>query len=180
VQAAEHASYKAVYTTQNSGGTSQTITIEQKPPKSVFSSGSGSVINDGTHTYFCSSSGGQQSCVSEAATTNPLASITAIFSPQTVLSALQQAETSAAAHAAGYSATFSNGTYGGQPSTCAEFTSTGKAVRYCVTDSGILAYVQSAGGSFTLSSYSSSPADSDFALPSGATVITVPTIPTTP
>jgi hypothetical protein len=178
VQAGEHATFKAVYTTHSTTAPSQTITIEQMPPKSVFGSTSGSVINDGTHTYFCSSSSGQEQCVSESgATGNPLASITAIFSPATVLSEFQAARSAAAAHALGYGFSFSSETYAGVPTKCVNFTHAAQTVKYCVTDSGILAYASSAGNTFELTSYTSSPAASDFALPSGATVITVPSIP---
>jgi hypothetical protein len=179
VQAGQHATFKAVYTTHTTGAPSQTITIEQMPPKSVFSSTGGSVINDGTRTYFCSSSGGTQQCVSEsgATGTNPLASITAIFNPTTVLNEFQAAEALAAAHGAGYSLAFSSATYGGIPTKCVDFTHTAQTVKYCVTDSGVLAYASSPGGSFELTSFTSSPPSSDFSLPAGATVITVPSIP---
>jgi hypothetical protein len=46
--------------------------------------------------------------------------------------------------------------------------------KYCVTDSGILAYGASAGNTFELTSYSPAPPDSDFTLPPGATVVTLP------
>ena len=179
VQAGQHATFKAVYTTHTTGAPSQTITIEQMPPKSVFSTTGGSVINDGTRTYFCSSSGGTQQCVSEsgATGTSPLAAITAIFNPTTVLNEFQAAETQAAAHAAGYSLAFSGATYAGIPTKCIDFTHTAQTVKYCVTDSGVLAYASSPGGSFELTSFTSSPAPSDFSLPAGATVITVPSIP---
>ena len=179
VQAGQHATFKAVYTTHTTGAPSQTITIEQMPPKSVFSSTGGSVINDGTRTYFCSSSGGTQQCVSEsgATGTNPLAAITAIFNPTTVLNEFQAAEAQAAAHAAGYSLAFSSATYAGIPTKCIDYTHTAQTVKYCVTDSGVLAYASSPGGSFELTSFTSSPPSSDFALPAGATVITVPSIP---
>ena len=72
------------------------ITIEQKPPKSVFSTSSGSVINDGTHTYFCTTTGGKKQCVSESgAGVNPLASITTLFSPTTLLNEFHAAEAAA-------------------------------------------------------------------------------------
>jgi len=178
VQAGQHATFKAVYTTHSATAPSQTITIEQMPPKSVFGTTSGSVINDGTHTYFCSSSGGQAQCVSESgATGNPLASITAIFSPATVLSEFQAAQSAAATHTLGYSFAFSSETYAGVPTKCVNFTHATQTVKYCVTDSGILAYASSAGNTFELTSFTSSPAASDFALPSGATVITVPSVP---
>jgi hypothetical protein len=178
VQAGQHATFKAVYTTHSATAPSQTITIEQMPPKSVFGTTSGSVINDGTHTYFCSSSGGQEQCVSESgAAGNPLSAVTAIFNPATVLSEFQAAESAAAAHALGYGFAFSSETYAGVPTKCVNFTHASQTVKYCVTDSGILAYASSAGNTFELSSFTSSPAASDFALPSGATVITVPSVP---
>ncbi len=111
---------------------------------------------------------------------NPLGSITAIFDPTTVLSEFQVAEAQAAAHASGYSLAFSTGTYAGLGAKCVNFTNSTQTVKYCVTNSGVLAYVQSAGSTFELTSYSSSPADSDFSLPAGATVLTIPTIPTSP
>ncbi|HUY22782.1 MAG TPA: hypothetical protein VMV22_10655 [Acidimicrobiales bacterium] len=177
IQTAEHATFKAVYTSQSSSGT-ETITIEQKPPKSVFGSGTTSVINDGTHTYVCTPTGGSTQCMSESGSTNPLSSLATLFSPQALLSVFQQAEAQAAAHAQGYTLTFSDGTYAGQHAKCVSATGGAQGSgKYCVTDSGILAYVQSSSNTFQLSSYSSSPPDSDFALPSGATVITVPAIP---
>ena len=180
VQSGEHLTFKATYTSQTAGGASQTITIEQKPPKSVFASGTTSLINDGTTTYVCTAGGDTQQCVSESTGANPLASLGAILSPQTVLSYLQQAESQAAAHAAGYSLTFSNGTYAGQAAKCVAASGgvVGAGGKYCVTDSGVLAFVQSAGGSFELTDYSAAPPDSDFSLPAGASVITVPSVPT--
>jgi hypothetical protein len=135
------------------------------------------VINDGTRTYFCSTSGGAQQCVSESTTSNPLQSLTAVFSPQTLLTVFQQAQAAAAAHASGYNISFSDATYAGQASKCIDFSGAGKTGKYCVTDSGILAYLQTPGETISLTNASSSPPASDFALPSGATVITVPSVP---
>jgi len=171
VQAAEKATFKAVYTITTAGST-QTVTIEQAPPKSVFSLKSGSVINTGTTSYYCSNSGAV-TCIS-AGTSNPLASLVAIFSPATVLAALRSAQAQAAAHAAGYSFTFSSGNYAGQSTSCANINGAGNTVKYCVTSQGILAYASSGGGTFALTSYSSSPPASDFSLPAGATVETIP------
>jgi plastocyanin len=181
VRGGQHATYKATYTSHNVTGTSESLTIEQMPPKSVFSSGTTSVINDGTHTYFCSPSSGSQQCVSEAGSgTSPLASITAIFDPSTLLNEFQAAEAAAAAHTAGYSLAFSSGTYAGLSAKCVNFTHASTTVKYCVTDTGILAYASSGGSTFELTGFSSSPSASDFALPAGATVITVPTLGSTP
>jgi hypothetical protein len=184
VQAGQHATYSATYTSHNANGTSQTITIEQKPPKSVLSTPSGSVINDGTHTYFCSTSGGKQQCVSaSSAGANPFAALTNLFNPTTLLNEFHAAETAAGSHALGYSADFSNATYAGMSARCVRYTSSStQSVKYCVTNSGILAYAQSAGGTFELTGFSAAPPASDFSLPAGATVITIPdvSIPSVP
>ncbi|HXQ63121.1 MAG TPA: hypothetical protein VN796_12365 [Acidimicrobiales bacterium] len=171
VQAAEKKTFKAVYTITNASST-QTVTIEQSPPKSLFSTKSGSVIDTGTTSYYCSNSG-TITCVSTG-TTNPLAALTAVFSPATILAGLKAAQTEAAAHAAGYNVSFSSGTYAGQDTTCANLSSSGNSVKYCVTGQGVLAYASSNGGSFALTSYSSSPPASDFSIPAGATVETIP------
>ncbi len=177
MQSGEHASYKAVYTSQNSSGTSQTITIEQMPPKSVLSTTSGSVIDDGTHTYFCSASGSAEQCVTESSGgADPFASITALFSPTTLLNEFHAAEGAAAAHTAGYSVAFSSGTYAGLAAKCLDYTAATQTVKYCVTNTGILAYAQSTGGTFELTSFSTSPAAGDFSLPAGATVVTIPNV----
>lgn len=183
VQAGKDATFKATYTTHDANGSSESLTLEQKPPKSVFATGSTSVINDGNHTYFCTATGGARQCVSETgAGANPLASITAIFDPSTVLSEFQAAEAAAAAHSSGYSLAFSDGTYAGLATKCVNFGHGSQTVKYCVTNSGVLAYASSAGNTFELTGFSASPPDSDFALPAGATVVTVPnvSIPSTP
>ena len=68
---AEKRTFKAVYSFVGNG-TSQSVTIEQQPPKSRYSFGSnGSVIDTGTATYFCSTSGGQVTCIPESGGSNP-------------------------------------------------------------------------------------------------------------
>jgi hypothetical protein len=172
LQGEEKATFKAVYTITNAG-TIQTVTIEQSPPKSLFTTKGGSVIDTGTATYFCSDSG--QSFCESTGTSDPLASLTALFSPQTALAELKAVQAEAAAHAAGYNVSFSSGTYGGQSTTCANVTGTTGAVKYCITKQGLLAYASSPGGSLALTSFSSSAPASDFALPAGATIMTIPT-----
>jgi hypothetical protein len=171
VQSAEKATFKAEYTVNNSGQT-EMVTIEQAPPKSVFAVQSGSVIDTGTATYFCTTTG-TATCISEGAS-NPLAALVAVFSPATVLNALKSAQAQTEEHVAGYNVTFSSASYGGQDTTCANISGAGQLVKYCVTKQGILAYASSGGGTFTLTSYSDSPAASDFALPAGATVQSTP------
>jgi hypothetical protein len=172
ITAAEKKPFKAVYTITNAN-TTQTVTVEQSPPKSAFGTKSGDVIDTGTASYYCTTTSTPPTCLS-AGTTNPLASLVAVFSPETVLAGLRQAETEADAHVAGYNVSFSSGNYAGQGATCANLTGAGNTVKYCVTNGGVLAYVSSTGGTFSLTSYSSSPPASDFALPAGATVETIP------
>ena len=175
IQAGEQRTFKAVYNVQTAAGKSQTITVEQKPPKSVLATDSGSVINDGTKTYFCSSTGAA-SCLAVSGS-NPLASLTAIFDPQTILSTVQRAAAQADAHAAGYSLSFSSASYGGQSAKCVTYAGAGQTGKACATTTGVLAYVQAAGNTVTLTSLSSSPPDSDFSLPAGASVVTEPSVP---
>ncbi|MHB8593418.1 MAG: hypothetical protein ACYDB3_03670, partial [Acidimicrobiales bacterium] len=155
-------------------GNTQTITIEQMPPKSVFASSDGSVIDDGTTTYFCSASEGQSTCVKESGNSNPLASLAEIFSPVTAIDALKLAQTEAAAHLAGYNVSFSSQSFAGQDSTCVSVTASGQTEKYCVTKSGILAFEGTSGSTFALTSYSTAVSDSDFSTPAGATVETIP------
>jgi len=182
LQGAEHATYRATYTSTDSNGTTSTVTIEQSGTKAVFSAPGGLFIDNGTTSYECSTSNGQEQCVAMSSTGNPLGSLAAVFNPATALGVFQSAEAQVAAHAAGYSVNVSSATYAGQPSQCITGTGQGKTFKYCVTDAGILAYgggtAAGAGGSFALTSYSSSAPAGDFALPAGATVMTIPRVAT--
>jgi hypothetical protein len=173
-EAASKATFKAVYNSNESSGSSSTVTIEQKPPKSVFISGDSSVINDGSTTYFCSKSGDQTSCVTQSGSVNPMASVVALFSPQAAITALKAAHTALVSKIAGYDVSYKNETIGGESSDCVVIKAAGQDAKYCVTKAGILAYSGNASSNFQLSSYSSSVSDSDFALPSGATTVSVP------
>jgi outer membrane lipoprotein-sorting protein len=171
---AEKRTFKAVYTI-TANGTNQSVTIEQQPPKSRYSFGSsGSIIDTGTATYFCSTSGGQVTCIPESSGSNPLSSLLDLFSPATVQTSLQSAEAQLAAKAHGYTVSFSKGTFAGQASKCAKVSGPSGSGKYCVTNAGILASLTSSSGGFTLTSYSGSVPSSDFSLPPGATVVTLP------
>jgi hypothetical protein len=168
VDAASKATFKAVYTTSGTGSSGE-ITIEQKPPKSIFNSGDTSVINDGTSTIFCSNTGGQKSCTAQSGAANPMASLVTLFSPAAAIAAMKQAHSALAAKVAGYNVSFTSETFGGQSSSCMTVNAHGQEGKYCVTKSGILAYSGTAASYFQLSSYSSDVPDSDFAVPAGAT-----------
>ena len=105
---------------------------------------------------------------------NPLAGLTQLFSPQTELAELKAIQTEAAANTSGYHISFTSETIGGVGTTCANVTGTGTPVKYCVTKQGVLAYGSSASSTLTLTSYSTSVPSSDFALPAGATIMTIP------
>jgi hypothetical protein len=167
--------YAAVYKSVSAGQTT-TVNIAQQPPKSAFSSGSGegSIIDTGTKTYFCSGSGGSQTCIS-AGSTNPLASLEDLFSPTAALAAFSTARNALGDHDLGIKTSTSSQTFAGQPSTCVTISiKAGTTSKYCVTKKGLLAYAGSSGSYFQLTSLSTSPPASLFALPSGATTVTLP------
>jgi hypothetical protein len=169
---AQTAPYKATYSATYNGK-SETLTFEQDPPKSFFSASGGEVIDTGTSTYFCSTSG-TITCLS-ASTQNPLASLLDVLSPKTTADSLSAAQSALAAKVSGYSATFSSQTFAGQPTTCVTITGSSGAGKYCVTGTGQLAYVSSSPSQvFEMTSYSSTVDQSDFSLPQGASVVTVP------
>jgi hypothetical protein len=175
VKKEEHGNFKAVYTYKANGGSPQTITFEQAPPKSVFistgSTGSTKVIDNGTVVDLCSSS---SSCEQVSAAEDPLASLIDVFSPTTTLSEFGQAQAEVDAKLAGFNASFSSQTFAGLASTCLNLSGTVSS-KTCVAKIGILTYSGTGTESFSLTGYSKSPPASDFALPSGATVMTLPT-----
>lgn len=178
VKNAEKASFSATYTVTENGSTAQTVTIEQQSPKSAFVTSASSYINTGTTAYYCSkptTPGGAETCLAASGARNPLAGLITLFSPDTAVSAMESAQAEIGAHLVGYKVSISAATYAGLPSKCADITAAGKSAKYCVTDSGILAYEGSGASSFELTMYSSSVSASDFTLPPGATVETIPT-----
>ncbi len=191
IAAAKNATFKAVYTSTSSGGGTQTITLEQSPPKQVFSTtdSSGNVstlLNTGTGTYACdSSSGSTPTCTSMAAAggSGALSALIGVYNGSAALSVINGWESIVAAHLTGVSLTFSNTTLAGQAVRCAKWSYQGSTATYCVTTGGVLAKVETSGGgsssagssNFELTSFTTSPPASDFELPAGATVVTIPT-----
>jgi len=173
------ATFKLTYTTSSSG-TSTTIVLEQSPPKQVFrSGGTGEILFNGTKTYYCSTGSTPPTCIQEASTqATPLGALIGIYSGKTALGVMQGWKSEIAAGIVGYHVSFSNATYAGQASQCVTWSYQTSSAKYCVTNSGVLAYAGggSAGssGALTLTSYSSSPPASDFNLPAGATVTSLP------
>jgi len=109
-----------------------------------------------------------------------LTSLINVYNGSTALTIFNAWKSAIVARVAGVSLNFTSTTIAGQPSTCANWSRSGDTATYCVTSAGVLAKVETSGGSsgsatsFELTSYSSSPPASAFAVPSGATVVTLP------
>jgi hypothetical protein len=177
VQSAKSGTFKLSYALTSSTSNS-TLTFEQLPPKYLFSIGGASatdIVDTGTGTYACSGQAGHEYCYSFSTATNPFASLLNVVTGASVLSTLHSVQSSLAAKLQGVQVSFSNQTFAGQSSQCVSGTYQGNSFKYCVTNSGVLAYAGGSGsksfGSISLSSYSTSPSASDFALPVGATVV---------
>jgi len=200
INRAKNLTYLAQYTSVSNGQTT-TVTIAQSPPKSNFSTSSGSMINNGKTTYYCSSNSGSSgnsgntgstsnsgnSGASSTTTTskgtmqclsvkgaNPLLGLENIFSPAVALGALAEAKQGLVSRLLGIKVSSSSATFAGQPSTCVTVTVRGKGGKYCVTKQGILSYSGSSTSYFKLTKYSSKPPASLFSLPAGATTQTLP------
>ena len=194
--------YSATYVSSDGS----TVTISQQSGKSNFTTSDGSsIINTGKKTYYCSKSdtgnsgssgntgtsgtsgnsgstttttkaGGLQ-CVTGSGT-GSLGSLVNLFSPALLLNVLNEDKVSAEARALGIKVTTSSQKFAGQNATCLSATVRGKTGKYCVTDQGLLAYVGGTGGStFKMTKYSSNPDPSLFKLPTNATTVTIPSIP---
>jgi hypothetical protein len=177
------ATFKLSYTT-NSSGSSTTIVLEQAPPKQVFRSGSGTgsggeILFDGTKSYYCSTGSTPPTCIQEASTAaSPLGALIGVYSGKTALSVMQGWKSEITAGIVGYHVSFSNATYAGQASQCVTWSYQASSAKYCVTNTGVLAFAGggsgSSSGGLTLTSYSPSAPASDFNLPPGAHVTTLP------
>lgn len=162
------ATFDVVYKITGSGH-SETITFAQAPPKVLVKATSGSLIDTGSETLFCSPG----TCVS-AGTSDPFTSLEDLFSPTTAETFLTQAEAEAAAKLAGYSMKFSTASFAGLTAQCATVSGNGASGKYCIADNGLLAYAGSSSGSVELVSYSATVPSGSFTPPSGVTIITEP------
>jgi hypothetical protein len=166
------ATFAATYTYKE-GTTTETMTIAQQPPDSLFKISSGGFdLTTASKSYYCSAS----TCVSST-TADPLSSLLFLFDGQTfedtvaAYATLDQTQLAAE----GVTLSFSTGTYAGQPSKCITIhtTSTGTSSSvWCVASNGVLDYWIAGTTSFTLTSFTSSPPSSDFTLPAGVTITT--------
>jgi hypothetical protein len=175
----KHLRYEATYKSVSNGQTT-VVTIAQDPPKSDFSTSSGQVIDTGKSTYYCSDQGGKSQCLSTSTGTNPFVDLEDLFSPGAALAAFGEAKEGLVEKALGIKVSSASAKYAGQSSTCVTVKEKSNSGKYCVTKQGLLAYSSassssgSSGGYFEMTKYSSSPSSSLFALPAGATTVTLP------
>ncbi len=178
IQSAKGGSFKLTYA-ETSSATSQssTLTFEQLPPKYAFIIGGATaedIVDTGTGTYACSGPAGHAYCYSFSSASDPFTALLNVITGASVDTELHGIQSSLAAKLHGVQVSFSNQTFAGQASNCVSGTYQGNSFKYCVTDSGVLAYAGGSGaksyGSLSLTSYSTSPSASDFAIPAGATI----------
>jgi hypothetical protein len=169
---AQGSSFKATYSADYDGQ-SQSMTIAQDPPKSLFEVADAVIIDTGSSTYYCPTTP-NPACVNTSEE-NPVSGLVNAFSPKAALGQLQAAQAAVASKAAGYDVSFSSATFAGQPSSCVATKAASASWKYCVTDAGQLAYASSGLQQvFQMTSFTSSVSPSIFVLPPGATVMTVP------
>ncbi len=165
-KSAKNATFQATWTS-TTNGTTTTLTLGQEPPKSFFKVGAGTIIDDGTHTYYCAN---KLICLKESGA-NPLSTLFDLYNGTTFINEVQAWSSQGALSAAGVSLSFSNATYAGVASRCVTITHNATSEVWCVAkNSGLLTYWYAANTYFTLTAYSSTPPAAEFSLPKGATV----------
>lgn len=169
LQAASHLTFKVTYAVHYSSHTTN-IVFEQRPPDFRYGSAQGFALSTGSKTYFCSDVAGHSMCISSGAS-NPFASIVGLFSASSVVTEMKSLQSEIAAKLGGIVYSTFQKSFAGQASTCVKIGVKKQNYEYCVTNSkGILAYSGSSTGYSAMTSFSSSPPASDFALPKGATI----------
>jgi hypothetical protein len=167
LETAQKLVYTADYESKDSGGKSEKVHVVQKPPKSAFTSGDTTIINDGQDTFTCGpqDSGKGVQCIKTTGTggNGSLAGFTQGLSGAAVVGAL-----SAAAIVPGFDAKESTRDVAGQHLDCVSVKAgkDEKSPEYCVTADGILGFVSDEKGNvFTLTSFQKSASDSEFTPP---------------
>jgi hypothetical protein len=149
------------------GKTTTKITYAQRPPSdALFSTTLGLTIENGQKAYACDTR--TKSCTSYAA--GPLVDIGILFNGTEFVDASKAWVSAAVLVKDGVTLTFAHATHGGMASTCIMARKKGVTATWCVaTSSGVLTYFHSGSDSFVITSFSTSPPASDFAVPHGYT-----------
>lgn len=174
---AQNSPYSVTYSMSGASAGVGSFTYEQSPPKYRLSLSTVSVIATGSTIYLCTGSTAGTICTVDTGT-NPLTSVEKAFSASSVIPKLTSLQSELAAKTAGVHITSSTQTFASQPSTCLAYVQAGVTSKYCATDSGVLAYASDGSSTLTLTHYSPTVAATDFALPQGASLESLPaTIP---
>jgi len=171
-QSESKATFDITYTSASSSSSSSQVTFAQKPPDELFKSGTSVVIYNGKTTYYCSSEKRGTDCASYGSIgDSPLAMVFDVYSASTYIPIMEGWDTIISAGIPGFHIGFTSTKFAGQPSECVTWSYKGSSAKYCVTNSGILAYVggssSSSSSTFSLTSYSAHVSNSDFKLPRG-------------
>jgi hypothetical protein len=169
----KNSTFEATYTLTE-GGTTSTVTYAQSPPKSLFKTSAGVMsINDGTNTYYCTAN---KSCLKTSS--SPIAAQLALFDGTSFVAAAQvYAVAQPVLSALHVEVSFNDANYAGQASKCmtVTYTTNSTSAVYCVSSStGLLTYWSVGSTSYSLTSFSTTPPDSDFMVPSDYTTVTLP------
>jgi hypothetical protein len=175
LQKGDKATYLATYQ-QTSGGETQTWTVAQAPPKSLFTYPDGSFINTGTQSLYCITSSGSTTCTAGGPGISSLPSLTTLIDPRSVISVLNSYVGRIASRIVKISATGSSKTIAGQVSQCVSISIAGSpAGTWCANSAGVVTEVRAGtGGGITMTSYTTDVPASTFEVPAGAKVQTVP------
>lgn len=173
VQAESAKTFRLEYSSTGGPSGQQDVVLEQLPPKQLFRVPSGEVIFDGSRTYFCNTASSAPSCMETSTMGNPFSGMMAAYSGARYAEAMRGWQAQVASGVAGYHLSFSNASFAGQASRCVQWSYQASTAKYCVTDSGVLAYVGSgSAGTPTLEliRYSRHVSPADFDLPKGALI----------
>lgn len=171
-QSASNLTYQATYT-YTSGGKSSTVTIAQSAPKYYLKFGTSEfTLYTGKTIYGCTGS----VCVKYTTQTPLAASTLGIFNGKLFQQTVKEdALVQSVLAARGITVSFSSKTVANLPSDCVTASKSGRAWTWCVaTSNGVLTSWSSNHGSFTLTSFTTSPPGSDFALPAGVRIVSIP------
>lgn len=170
--------FSVTYRATAGGGS--TVTIEQSPPNQLVKTASNGstteILYNGKKTYYCTLGSSKPTCETvSSANTSPLGSLLGLYDGSNTVSEIKDWQQEVAAGITGYHVTFTSASFGGQPSECVNWSYEGQSTKDCVANAGVLAYVGTSSSSvLQLTSYSASAPVSDFSLPKGATITTIP------
>lgn len=170
---AQKATFRAEYTLRRGSDPATRMVLEQKPPKSKYvqideHGKATTIINDGVDTFTCVEVDAGTTCVKgngEGGAESSVAGLATIFNPAAILVALR-----AYAPLAGVKieVTSSTRSIAAQQVACVTVTDHSGAVAdvktYCTTRDGVFALMEEKDQTTTLSDYTTSVPDSDFAV----------------